>query len=825
MIKRVSINGKQSSAANSLVSFSSKTKVKQILTKDAKNNYVAIINNDYDKKVYTIEILQASTRKHVVSLNDHPCAISCVTFNASSNQVLSGSEDKILRLWDLASGKLLNTFKGHTRRISCVTFNASGSQVLSGSYDRTLRLWDVLNGQCLEVFARHNDSISSCAFNASGSQIISGSDDGSMRLWDVKSGYCLRTFNGRENHAIKFLSFNTNVKQNLPVNTTIVSNTLAAIERKKQIENDHVIKSASIETRHKILTTLELYWQGIFNLLDKLNNGDKDTKIAAIESLVKLAPSLSEAALTKVIEALLIASADTRQELNDTWNNALHELNFVPSKALLMLSLLDHLYLNMNNLYDFIYLLLNCHYPGIKFITIEERQKIFLRLKPYWQGQPKMDIDSIELQLLLEDLKQDLNDIKTLKKRLIDKNHYHIIGIPIEKGKLTLLRLKEYWQGKPKLNIKNIKLQLLDKFDNEDGNVEVAISAVQAVGKLGTRLPESLLKKVIEALLIALKNKSYLGLKDAAAEVLGELSSRLPVPMLKDVKDALMAALYNTTNAIPIARALGKLSVRLPEAELKKIINTFITNLTEQHLHGVDAALSLVELSQWLSENHINGLGEALVTALNNNNMNEKVIYDIAIILEKLINRLSDDDVVRGVSKFFFTAVRSKHKFIRIYAPLVLKALSSRLPEIALNELCEALIIVLKNKKWYDSWLSPGGRVIAAQSLGELSARLPEGLLEEVTEALLITFENVSGHETSLEKELVHALEKLIAKLPESDLKKKSEASLTQKNFVTKPLQDNSNIAILWSANNQLSLPISLQHKGALSSPSKIRGY
>ncbi len=738
IIKRICINGKQSSAANSAVSNDSKKRVKQILTKDPKNDYVAIINNDDTQKTYIIDILQASTRKLVVSLKDHTSTISCVAFNASSNQVLSGGEDKILRLWDLASGKLLKTFKGHTHKISCVTFNASGSQVLSGSFDRTLRLWDVINGQCLEVFARHNNSISCSAFNSSGSQIISGSYDGSLRLWDVKSGYCLRTFNKEENTAIKFVSFNASGTQVLsgsldggmqlwdvtnrkyralpvckgngeldnfppaiipeqllpcgvlpgaigaplkPVNIATVSNTtivalstnvvqtgtidvkktkeklqetkddkvkidpkyldkvqqaanlpnfskLTAKDRKKQIENDHGIKSASIETGLKILATLELHWQGIFKLLDKLNNGDKDTKIAAIESLVKLGLSLSEAALTKVIEALLVA----------------------------------------------------------------------------------------------------------------------------------------------------------------------------------------------------LRNKSYMGLRDAAAQALGELSSRLPVTMLKGVNGALTDTLY-TASVIPVAGALGKLSVRLSEADIKKIIDTFLTNLTEQHLHGVDAALALVELSPWLSECHINGLGEALVAALDNNK-NEKVIYDIAIVLEKLINRLSDDDVVREGSKFFFTAIRSKHKFKRIYAPLVLRAVSSRLPEIALNELCEAFIIVLKNTKWYDSWLSPGGRVIAAQSLGELSDRLPARLLEEVAEALLITFENVSGNETSpkeelLKEALIQALEKLVAKLPESDLKKKSEASLMQRNFVTKPVQNSSNKALVWSANNQLSLPISSQLKVVLGNPPK----
>jgi WD40 repeat protein len=57
-------------------------------------------------------------------------------------RALSGSWDKTLKLWDVASGRELRTFTGHARVVESVTFSPDGARALSGSADDTLKLWD-----------------------------------------------------------------------------------------------------------------------------------------------------------------------------------------------------------------------------------------------------------------------------------------------------------------------------------------------------------------------------------------------------------------------------------------------------------------------------------------------------------------------------------------------------------------------------------------------------------------------------------------------------------------------------------------------------------
>jgi WD40 repeat protein len=73
--------------------------------------------------------------------------------------------------------------------VSSVAFSPDGHFVLSGSFDKTVRLWDVATGKCLRIFEGHADNVSSAAFSPDGRFVLSCSKDKTLKLWEIDWEY------------------------------------------------------------------------------------------------------------------------------------------------------------------------------------------------------------------------------------------------------------------------------------------------------------------------------------------------------------------------------------------------------------------------------------------------------------------------------------------------------------------------------------------------------------------------------------------------------------------------------------------------------------
>lgn len=92
-----------------------------------------------------------------------------------------------LRIRDL--GESLSILSGHTAAVTCVTVieeNEKGKKVkhiVSGSEDKTIRIWNILTGSCLHILSGHTGKIYDIGFTQS-MKIISCSDDGTVKIWE-----------------------------------------------------------------------------------------------------------------------------------------------------------------------------------------------------------------------------------------------------------------------------------------------------------------------------------------------------------------------------------------------------------------------------------------------------------------------------------------------------------------------------------------------------------------------------------------------------------------------------------------------------------------
>jgi len=64
--------------------------------------------------------------------------VESVAFSQDGSQVVSGSWNKMVRIWNVTTGGLEAELKGHTDWVTSVAFSQDGSRVISGSRDKTV---------------------------------------------------------------------------------------------------------------------------------------------------------------------------------------------------------------------------------------------------------------------------------------------------------------------------------------------------------------------------------------------------------------------------------------------------------------------------------------------------------------------------------------------------------------------------------------------------------------------------------------------------------------------------------------------------------------
>ncbi|MEI3648503.1 MAG: ribosome assembly protein 4 [Dolichospermum lemmermannii FEM_B0920] len=161
-----------------------------------------LASGSFDK---TIKIWDVTTGKVLNTLPSERYAnkgdegsVSSVGFSPDGQQLASGSFDKTIKIWDVTTGKVLNTLKGHESWVYSVGFSPDGQQLASGSVDKTIKIWDVTTGKVLNTLKGHEGFVYSVGFSPDGKQLASGSEDKTIKIWDVTTGKVLNTLKGHE---------------------------------------------------------------------------------------------------------------------------------------------------------------------------------------------------------------------------------------------------------------------------------------------------------------------------------------------------------------------------------------------------------------------------------------------------------------------------------------------------------------------------------------------------------------------------------------------------------------------------------------------------
>jgi WD40 repeat protein len=147
--------------------------------------------------IFSITSVFAQQKPKLMLPISHTTSGNIISYSNNNQYLLTGADDKTVKIWEVSSGRLLHDLKGHEGGIVSAKFSTDDQFVLTAgnagpydSKDKYARLWSVSTGELVKTF-EHNDNVNFATFSHKGKLIATSSLDLTVKIWDPLSGKLL----------------------------------------------------------------------------------------------------------------------------------------------------------------------------------------------------------------------------------------------------------------------------------------------------------------------------------------------------------------------------------------------------------------------------------------------------------------------------------------------------------------------------------------------------------------------------------------------------------------------------------------------------------
>lgn len=163
----------------------------------------------------TVSVWSVASGKRLHALPGHWGQVTSLTFSHNGKLLASGGDvDGAAIIWNVATQKPVHRLTGHYMSVTALSFSQDDSTLASGdgraphennSYEAQIRLWDVASGRLVKQFTGHLNGIHCLSFSPDGRRLVSAGGDGKTRLWEIATGQRLAQLFGEDGR--KFVKF------------------------------------------------------------------------------------------------------------------------------------------------------------------------------------------------------------------------------------------------------------------------------------------------------------------------------------------------------------------------------------------------------------------------------------------------------------------------------------------------------------------------------------------------------------------------------------------------------------------------------------------
>lgn len=138
----------------------------------------------------TVKIWDLASGRLRLTLTGHISTVRGIALSPRHPYMFTVGEDKTVKCWDLEQNKVIRNYHGHLSGVYCVSLHPTLDVLMTGGRDSTIRVWDIRTRSQIFVLGGHRDTVNAVFTQAVDPQIVSASVDSTLRMWDLAAGKC-----------------------------------------------------------------------------------------------------------------------------------------------------------------------------------------------------------------------------------------------------------------------------------------------------------------------------------------------------------------------------------------------------------------------------------------------------------------------------------------------------------------------------------------------------------------------------------------------------------------------------------------------------------
>lgn len=129
-----------------------------------------------------------NTATRLRAFTGHAGTVTDLALLPDGKFLVTGSDDKTVRVWEVQSAKQMRSFQGHMTKILAVAVRGDGRQIASASEDGAIRLWDLSTSDDHRALTEATEPVWSVAVSPDGKRAAAGGADKQIRIYEPESG-------------------------------------------------------------------------------------------------------------------------------------------------------------------------------------------------------------------------------------------------------------------------------------------------------------------------------------------------------------------------------------------------------------------------------------------------------------------------------------------------------------------------------------------------------------------------------------------------------------------------------------------------------------